>query len=209
MGELCPASPAGSRKLTLLHFIAIPQLLHGEPNNTPNPLYHTGHSPDFLRVKLLNLGDFDCLDAVSESVCVVCLLVDFFSLSLPFLLSCEFSPSLNLLLLRWRKVILQRDSRQDLVKYGVIAFGVSGIAALLPLTTSSYGSAGGWCWITSTGNSVLNKGNLWRFVLFYLPLWLVITFNFISYIWVIKSIRRLMKTQPIESHQRYDKMMRR
>jgi len=109
----------------------------------------------------------------------------------------------------WRKVVLQRDSRQDLVKYSVFSFGISLIAAILPLTTSSYGSAGGWCWITSTGNNVFNKGNLWRFCLFYFPLWFVIFFNFVSYVWVIRSVRRLMTTQPVESHHKYDKMMRR
>ena len=46
------------------------------------------------------------------------------------------------------------------------------LCTLLPLFTNSYGPAGGWCWIKGTTTS----DKVWRFLLFYIPLWSAISF---------------------------------
>ncbi|CAG9313294.1 unnamed protein product [Blepharisma stoltei] len=55
----------------------------------------------------------------------------------------------------------------------------------LPYITDSFGTAQGWCWIDDSKK----WGTIWRYSLFYGPLWIVIPFNIIVYFKVIKKIQ--------------------
>ena len=99
----------------------------------------------------------------------------------------------------------------------LFCFGVPFIFTLLPLTTSSYGNAGAWCWITTPVEhgghqgfmSILSKGNIWRLVLFYLPLWTAIFFNTFVYAIVNRTLTRIANTQASDSRPKYVNMIRR
>lgn len=53
-----------------------------------------------------------------------------------------------------------------------------------------YGAAGHWCWISIDKDSA--RGNILRFVLFYIPLWFGVCFNIYCYYKVIKILRRVL-----------------
>ena len=58
------------------------------------------------------------------------------------------------------------------------AYGIPLFFAILPFSTSSYGSAGAWCWIRTKPR--LNS-NAWRFSIFYVPSWVCIIYNAMVY----------------------------
>eukprot|EP00494_Astrolonche_serrata_P031915 UN32184 len=58
------------------------------------------------------------------------------------------------------------------------------ITSLLPLTTESYGQSGGWCWVKD-GEEV---DIMWRFVIFYIPLWVAIMYIGYMYYCTYKEI---------------------
>ena len=61
--------------------------------------------------------------------------------------------------------------------YVLVGFAIPLFVAFLPLSTSSYDNTGAWCWITASTVA----GQLWRWLLFYGPLWTAIAFNAYSY----------------------------
>jgi len=63
----------------------------------------------------------------------------------------------------------------DMWKFHATIWPTSFITSFFPMFSSSYGQAGGWCWIDST-----SWGIFWRFALFYAPVWAIIIY--ISYI---------------------------
>jgi len=64
------------------------------------------------------------------------------------------------------------DTAQWLKKMHMVVWSYIIVCVLLPFTTSSYGPAGGWCWIKGKTTA----DNAWRFTLFYIPLWLCVAF---------------------------------
>ena len=64
------------------------------------------------------------------------------------------------------------------------AWGVPLLMALLPSTTGSYGEAGTWCWIV--GDTV---GTVWRFIQFYVPLWIAMAYS----AWVVFDCLRITR----------------
>lgn len=62
-------------------------------------------------------------------------------------------------------------------------------AALLPLTTHSFGKGHGWCWIHLTRHDYWVP-LMWRLVSFYVPLWIVILFNTFVYTRIIRTAKR-------------------
>eukprot|EP00457_Paulinella_chromatophora_P007706 gb/GEZN01007730.1/.p1 GENE.gb/GEZN01007730.1/~~gb/GEZN01007730.1/.p1 ORF type:complete len:335 (-),score=26.99 gb/GEZN01007730.1/:504-1379(-) len=61
-------------------------------------------------------------------------------------------------------------------KYHALAWGVSGTLTLLPFTTLSYGDTGSWCYIKNG-----KTGNIWRFITFYIPIWIMI--GYVSFVY--------------------------
>jgi hypothetical protein len=64
------------------------------------------------------------------------------------------------------------------------------ILAILPATTDNYGPAEGICWITIHGDKY-TAGSIWRMTMLYVPLWIVIVYNFAVYYQVIRQIKKL------------------
>jgi uncharacterized membrane protein len=62
------------------------------------------------------------------------------------------------------------------------------IETVVPLTTHSYGTVAGWCWIVQTTN--LDAGFYERYFLFFVPLWCMIILIIILYIFLIKTVRK-------------------
>ena len=65
---------------------------------------------------------------------------------------------------------------------------ISNHVAALPLTTHSYGDAGAWCWIVN--NEV---GILWRFGVFYLPLFLYLALIGFLYTWILRKMYKVFR----------------
>jgi len=82
----------------------------------------------------------------------------------------------------------------------IVIFIITIIFALLPLTTSSYGPSGGWCWI-SMDNPV---DIMWRYLLFYVPLWIAIIYMIVIYCKVYKRLREIPSDNDMNSGDSYD-----
>jgi hypothetical protein len=79
----------------------------------------------------------------------------------------------------WQAVVRNNPSfgpvgiEKHTLVYHSIIWGITVLFTILPGTTKSYGDTGGWCWIINTRDVDI----AWRFVTFYIPLWIVIVFN--------------------------------
>ncbi|KAJ8598151.1 hypothetical protein CTAYLR_007361 [Chrysophaeum taylorii] len=80
------------------------------------------------------------------------------------------------------------DPRKLRTRIYVYAWGAPFVVSLLPLSTSSYGSAGAWCWIR---NKPRASSHAWRFTIFYAPIWLAIIYNGVVYAQSAALLRRL------------------
>lgn len=69
----------------------------------------------------------------------------------------------------------------------VVTLALSLIEAVVPIVSNSYGTVAGWCWIIQTDN--LDDGFYERYLLFYLPVWLMIFVIIGLYIFVIKVLK--------------------
>ena len=69
-------------------------------------------------------------------------------------------------------------------RYLVLTYGLPGIALILPFVNNDYGSAEGWCWISNAGVG----STIMRFICYYIPLCLVIGYNFWQYKKVVREI---------------------
>eukprot|EP00520_Triparma_pacifica_P018675 CAMPEP_0118662362 /NCGR_PEP_ID=MMETSP0785-20121206/16790_1 /TAXON_ID=91992 /ORGANISM="Bolidomonas pacifica, Strain CCMP 1866" /LENGTH=341 /DNA_ID=CAMNT_0006555899 /DNA_START=71 /DNA_END=1093 /DNA_ORIENTATION=+ len=117
----------------------------------------------------------------------------------------------------FRLIVMQKTSSHLMKKFHLFCFGIPFFCMFLPLITDSYGDTGAWCWIQtpeenedeSMTRALLNKGTIWRLVLFYLPLWIAIAFNSVVYIVVTNTLARVARTQASETRPKYLKMIRR
>eukprot|EP00483_Globobulimina_turgida_P002069 UN02071 len=64
------------------------------------------------------------------------------------------------------------DTTRWLKKMHIVIWLYIAICSILPLTTNSYGGAGGWCWIKGKPGA----DNIWRMFVFYIPLWVCVIF---------------------------------
>lgn len=95
------------------------------------------------------------------------------------------------------------------VAYHVLCWGVAGILTGLPFITDSYGDSGSW-YVTSSSRMSLTpcltrvvrhrcwikgdeQGTIWRFVQFYLILWIVLLANMVLYLWIALEVRRSLR----------------
>ncbi|CAG9334517.1 unnamed protein product [Blepharisma stoltei] len=77
-------------------------------------------------------------------------------------------------------------------KFLIIGYIFPVLVTIPPFVTKSYGSAEGWCWI-SISNDHFTIDTIWRFVLFYIPLWLMFIYNIVTYFVVINNIIKEFK----------------
>lgn len=90
--------------------------------------------------------------------------------------------------------------KRYLCKYHLICWGVPLVLGVLPLTTGSYGPTEvGWCWIVNDDSNHI--GTAWRFVCFYIPLWLCLTFNCVMLTKLYTGIRDALAAQGEEEGQ--------
>lgn len=69
-------------------------------------------------------------------------------------------------------------------KYLVLTYGVPVIAFVLPIVKNEYGEAEGWCWISAKGSGPTTL----RFICYYIPLIIVIIYNFVQYKRIIREL---------------------
>ena len=100
---------------------------------------------------------------------------------------CELAALLWTLVIVWtlyraivlRVVIQESDYDLSMRWYCACTWGLSFVIALLPLSTSSYGSSGSWCWIKSKEKDDITttETTVWRFCIYYGPLWAILLLN--------------------------------
>ena len=85
------------------------------------------------------------------------------------------------------------ETRRKEKKMYLFCWGFPMVVTLLPLTTSSYGQTGGWCWIKGgEGNAT---GNAWRVLQLYLPLWVAMGYVAYVYYHIVKTIKSVIEAQ--------------
>ena len=88
-----------------------------------------------------------------------------------------------------RAVLRSTDSQQHLVKIALACTLGPGVLTALPATTHSYGHAGhGWCWISGSGA----VGTAWRFLTYYVWVWLAIGYCAVSAVQVRRALQRMV-----------------
>lgn len=87
------------------------------------------------------------------------------------------------------RIVVQRALQQTPYLYAMYAaacWGIPVVLTALPATDVAYGPAGGWCWIVD------NKA-YWRFIQFYVPLWIIAISITYMYIRVILALREIVE----------------
>lgn len=106
-------------------------------------------------------------------------------------------------------VVRGREDIQSLERYfHLCCWGAPTVLTVLPFSTNSYGPAQGWCWVAADEGS-LWLGTMWRLLVFYVPLWIVIPFNIYSYARIIKAVRVHSSSGLIETIEIRDSLIRR
>jgi len=105
----------------------------------------------------------------------------------------------------YRAVVKLQDSASLSKTYLTLGYGVPLLCAFLPLFTNSYTNTGAWCWI-STQQAV---GQVWRWLLFYGPLWSCIAFNAYAYYLTEKKMKSMFETQDAEMPDKYKALIKR
>jgi len=88
----------------------------------------------------------------------------------------------------------------------LFAWGVPALFTLIPGITHDYGDTGAWCWIESTNQKEADRGTIYRFIFFYIPIWLGILFNAYMYWRVVSGIRRITGGVPSEASTNLKKL---
>jgi len=86
---------------------------------------------------------------------------------------------------------LQREHVQFLKYCGVIT-GYSILVTVMPFFGQTYGDAGAWCWVDNS-----SVGQVWRYVSFYVPVWLCMVAMTYMYYRIISNVRSLIS----EAHE--------
>lgn len=109
----------------------------------------------------------------------------------------------------YRAVVKQTGSQELLPRFHLVCSGIPALFALLPLLTSSYGNTAAWCWIFVDPSSPA-IGQVWRLLLFYLPLWAAVVFNGYTYYISNRAMRGLFQSSSeSEIPKRYRNLMKR
>ncbi|XP_070537843.1 cyclic AMP receptor-like protein A isoform X2 [Ptychodera flava] len=79
-----------------------------------------------------------------------------------------------------------KTDRYELI-YHIVCWGLSLVIACLPFIADHYGPAGAWCWIAG------DQATLWRFFIWYGPLFVIIFLMFVVYTYIIIHVNRKVK----------------
>ncbi|XP_032230476.1 G-protein coupled receptor 1 [Nematostella vectensis] len=74
--------------------------------------------------------------------------------------------------------------------YHLVSWGIPLVCSLLPFVGDHYGPAGAWCWIADNSEDV----SLWRFMIWYVPLFICILAMFATYAYIFISYRKQAKS---------------
>lgn len=83
------------------------------------------------------------------------------------------------------------DSPVAMLCFCVVAFGLPAVVTIAPAVDHAFGPAGGWCWI-------IEEKAFWRFACFYGPLWAAMLFNVCVYVWIWRTLQRVIRGQGID-----------
>jgi hypothetical protein len=84
----------------------------------------------------------------------------------------------------WRKRI--EDTWLTWAKYACWCYGIPLVLTIVPGAVGAFGASGSECWIKESHFA-------WRFIAFYVPLWLAVTFNTVVYVRVMRLLRRTVQ----------------
>ncbi|KAJ7381325.1 hypothetical protein OS493_001448 [Desmophyllum pertusum] len=73
--------------------------------------------------------------------------------------------------------------------YHLISWGVPLVVASLPFSEGVYGPAGPWCWVAGD----VEHSAIWRFAIYYIPLFICIIGLFVAYAYIFVTHRRQAK----------------
>jgi hypothetical protein len=104
-----------------------------------------------------------------------------------------------------RRDLFWLEIKGQLILFG-FALGVPVLFALLPFSwtiegSEAYANAGAWCFISTNNERTpkmhggFNVGTMWRFLLFYCPLWLCMLYNLAAYGRIIRILRASLGSQ--------------
>lgn len=77
----------------------------------------------------------------------------------------------------------KRKERKMFVKYCLYISGFATFTCILPFIGGTYGKAGAWCWIDDS-----TLGSVWRYLVFYVPVWLSMLVLIFMYYRIVKKI---------------------
>lgn len=83
-------------------------------------------------------------------------------------------------------------------RYHAVIWSVVLLLVLLPLSTNSYGDAGGWCWI----KEATTADKVWRYVQYYIILWAAWCYCIFVYVKVYNKMHREMGQDEKSKEQR-------
>ena len=108
----------------------------------------------------------------------------------------------------FRAVVKRAGSKELMMRFHGLCTGLPLLFAFLPLFTSSYGNTMAWCWIFVEEESP-TIGQVWRLMLFYLPLWLAVGFNGYVYYISNRAMKSLFSNTAECVPKKYRNLMRR
>jgi len=88
-------------------------------------------------------------------------------------------------------VLNAKNLRDKNMRFLLVGYGVSLALSIIPFITKQYGRAGLYCWIE---DQEIVKDSLMRFAMFYIPLWIALSFNIYAYLRVIAFIKKYIST---------------
>jgi len=115
------------------------------------------------------------------------IVISYFELS-SILWSCAIAFTLHMAIIR--------DERNSTISskqmwYHLLCWGLPVFFTILPAFTKSYGDSGGWCWIKDDTDIAV----AWRFITFYIPLWLAMCYCAWVYWGVRQKVSHNLSTQ--------------
>ncbi|GMI24310.1 hypothetical protein TeGR_g15136 [Tetraparma gracilis] len=105
----------------------------------------------------------------------------------------------------WMAVVKREEVHTHMRTFLIVGYVLPALTCILPLSTKSFVNTGAWCWID--GETTI--GQVWRFLLFYLPLWGGVAFNGYTYYVVIQSMKNMFETQGTEVPAKYRALINR
>jgi len=135
-------------------------------------------------------GGADTHVGSGEGLCLVqSLLIAYFQLA-SFLWSVSIAFTLHMAFLKEKHSFSPQHIGAHEKYYHLVCWGAPFFLSLLPFTTDSYGDTGGWCWIKTE----LGKDSIWRFIQFYIWLWIGIVYTAMIFRLIYVKIRTLQRS---------------